>query len=217
LRLNTSREISLKKNDMELIKQIKQKIKKEKGFSAIELIIVLLIISILVVIALPQIIASRRLMRFSGLQRQVSSTLRDARQEAMSQRLPITVRYDDVNKRTLVYGGKFGAVGTPSNLIINFANEGLVENEIVYGKPGGAPITALGDSSNIETLVGGRVDITFQADGAVLDASNNPQNKALFFYDAKNPTSVAFAVSVLGAGGRVKIWKYSSGVNSYVE
>lgn len=202
---------------MELIKQIKKKINQEKGFSAVELIIVLLIISILIVIALPQIITSRRLMRFSGLQRQVSTTLRDARQEAMSQRLPITVRYDDVNKRMLVYGGKFGGVGTANNQIITFANEGLAENEIVYGKPAGAPATALGDGSNIETLVGGRADVTFQADGAVVDASNNPQNKALFFYDAKNPTKVAFAISILGAGGRVKIWKYSSGVNSYVE
>jgi prepilin-type N-terminal cleavage/methylation domain-containing protein len=216
LRLTTSREISLK-NDMEFIKQIKKKINRDKGFSVVELIIVLLIISILIVIALPQIMTSRRLLRFSGLQRQVSVTLRDARQEAMSQRTPITVRYDDVNKRTLVYGGKFGAVGTQSNMIVNFANEGLVESEIVYGKPAGAPLTALGDGSNIETLVGGRADITFQADGAVVDASNNPQNKALFFYDAKNPTGLAFAISVLGAGGRVKIWKYSSGVNSYVE
>jgi prepilin-type N-terminal cleavage/methylation domain-containing protein len=202
---------------MELIKQIKKKINQEKGFSAVELIIVLLIVSILIVIALPQIMTSRRLLRFSGLQRQISVTLRDARQEAMSQRLPITARYDDVNKRMLVYGGKFGAIGTQNNLIVNFANEGLVTNEIVYGKPAGAPITALGDGSNVETLVGSRADITFQADGAVVDASNNPQNKALFFYDAKNPTNAAFAISVLGAGGRVKIWKYSSGVNSYVE
>jgi prepilin-type N-terminal cleavage/methylation domain-containing protein len=202
---------------MKFIRQIKKKVNQEKGFSAVELIIVLLIVSILVVIALPQIIASRRLMRFSGLQRQVSVTLRNARQEAMSQRLPVTVRYDNVNKRMLVYGGKFGLAGTPNNLIVTFANEGIVENEIVYGKPSGAPATALGDGSNVETLVGGVADVTFQADGAVVDASNNPQNKALFFYDAKNPTGLAFAISVLGAGGRVKIWKYSSGVNSYVE
>jgi hypothetical protein len=51
----------------------------------------------------------------------------------------------------------------------------------------------------------------------VLDAAGNPINKALFFYHSKNPLKTAFAVSVLGAGGRVKVWRYSQGVNKYVE
>ena len=49
------------------------------------------------------------------------------------------------------------------------------------------------------------------------DASNNPINKALFFYDPKTPNDTAFAVSILGAGGRAKLWRYSSNVNVYVE
>ncbi len=202
---------------MRSVNQIKKKLSKARGFSVIELIIVLLIISILIVIALPQIITSRRLVRFSSLQRQVTTTLREARQEAVSQRLSITVRYDDTNKRMLVYGGRFGGIGTPQNLLVNFADEGLIIDEIMYGKPVGASGAALGDGSNIETLVGGKAEIVFQADGTVVDASNNPQNKALFFFDSKSPSGVAFAVSVLGAGGRVKIWRYSSGTNSYVE
>ncbi len=202
---------------MRSVNQIKKKLSKARGFSVIELIIVLLIISILIVIALPQIITSRRLVRFSSLQRQVTTTLREARQEAVSQRLSITVRYDDTNKRMLVYGGRFGGIGTPQNLLVNFADEGLIIDEVMYGKPGGASGAALGDGSNIETLVGGKAEIVFQADGTVVDASNNPQNKALFFFDSKSPSGVAFAVSVLGAGGRVKIWRYSSGTNSYVE
>jgi prepilin-type N-terminal cleavage/methylation domain-containing protein len=202
---------------MKSVNQIKKKISQASGFSAVELIIVLLIISILIVIALPQIITSRRLVRFSNLQRQVTTTLREARQEAVSQRLSITVRYDDTNKRMLVYGGKFGGIGTPNNLLVNFADEGLVSGEIMYGKPAGASAAALGDGSNIETLVAGKAEVTFQADGTVVDASNNPQNKALFFFDSQSPAGVAFAVSVLGAGGRVKIWRYSSGTNSYVE
>jgi prepilin-type N-terminal cleavage/methylation domain-containing protein len=201
---------------IKFVGQTTKKRRNEKGFSLVEILIVLIIVSILAVIALPQIMASRRAMRFAGLQRQVSATLRDARQQAVSQRTPITVRYDDVNKRMIVYGGNFGLIGTQNNLINYFANEGIVLNEIVYGKPAGAPATALGDGSNIETLVGGKVEITFQADGAVVDTSNNPQNKAIFFYDTK-AAGLAFAVSVLGAGGRVKIWRYSTGTNSYVE
>ena len=64
----------------------KRKNKGQQGFGLAELLIVLLIISIIVVLALPQIISSRRLFRFSGMQRQMVATLRDTRQEAMSQR-----------------------------------------------------------------------------------------------------------------------------------
>ena len=182
-----------------------------------ELVIVLLVISILVVLALPQINASRRLFRFSGVQRQINSSLNEARQNAMSQRKAITFRYDDANKRIIIYGGTFGALGEAKNQKTDFANSGLLLSEIIYGRPAGVAAAALGDSSNMTALAAGVVDITFQPDGSVLDASNNPVNKALFFYDAKSKKDTAFAISVLGAGGRTKVWRYSKGVNAYVE
>src|ERR1700755_2687163 len=86
-------------------------LKKQKGFSFPELLVVLLLVSILLVLALPQIISSRRLFRFSGMQRQIATSLREARQEAMSQRKPITFRYDNSGKRLVTYGGNFGALG----------------------------------------------------------------------------------------------------------
>ena len=61
----------------------KNKIKNQKGVSLPEVLIVLFIIAILVVLALPQITASRRMFLFSGIQRQVSTSLNEARQNAM--------------------------------------------------------------------------------------------------------------------------------------
>ncbi len=102
------------KNNLKMV--INKRFKKDqKGFSLPELLIVLLIVSILVVLALPQVISSRRLFRFAGLQRQVTSTLVDARQEAMTQRTPITFRYDNVNKNIVIYGGSYGAMGDSKN------------------------------------------------------------------------------------------------------
>ena len=189
----------------------------QKGFSMAELLIVLLVIAIIVVLALPQIMSSRRLFRFAGVQRQVVSALREARQQAISQRLAITARYDDANKRILLSGGTFGIPGDAKNQIFELAGDGITSNELVYGRPTGASTAALGDGTNLTALSSNVVDITFQTDGSVIDASNNPQNKALFFYDTKTPTDTAFAVSILGAGGRAKLWRYSSGVNTYVE
>lgn len=194
-----------------------QIIRNQKGFGLIEIVIVLLILAIIVVLALPQIISSRRLFRFSGLQRQVAATLRDTRQEAITQRTAVTFRYDNTEKRMIVYGGKFGAFGDAKNPIMPMSGDGLVAEEIGYGRPTGAPVSALGDSSNMTDLTDSAVEVQFQPDGSVVNASDIPQNKALFFYNPKTPADTSFAVSVLGAGGRVKIWRYSSGAGAYVE
>ena len=84
----------------------KDKFIKQKGFSLPELVIVMLVLAILVTLALPQIISSRRLYRFSGMQRQITASLRDARQEAMGQRTPITFRYENNTKEIKFFGGK---------------------------------------------------------------------------------------------------------------
>ena len=114
-------------------------------------------------------------------------------------------------------GGSLGSVGDSKNRIFQLAWEGLTIVEVVYGRPSGASVAALGDGTTLTSLSPILLDITFQPDGSVIDASNNPQNKALFFYSSESPDETAFAVSVLGAGGRAKVWRYSSNVNTYVE
>ena len=197
--------------------QKKEKNKGQQGIGIAELLVVLFIIAIIVVLALPQVISSRRLFRFSGMQRQLVATLRDTRQEAMSQRTAVTFRYENTNKRIVIYGGSFGVLNDNKNYVIAVATDGLAPNEVVYGRPEGAPVAALGDGSNLTPMTGNAVEVQFQPDGSVVDASNNPQNRAFFFYNSKHPTETAFAVSVLGAGGRAKLWRYSKGVNAYVE
>lgn len=195
----------------------KHQARGQNGFSIPELLIVLLIIAIIGVLALPQVMSSRRLFRFSGMQRQVVSALSDARQEAMAQRTPITLRYDDATKQMFIHGGNFGASGDSRNRVVELTGSGLDAEEIAYGRPAGAQTSALSDTSNMTPLASGAVAVTFQSDGSVIDAANNPQNNALFFYDANYPDDMAFAVSILGAGGRVKVWRYNKNIQIYVE
>lgn len=189
----------------------------QSGFSLPELIVVVFVIAIIGILALPQITASRRAFRFSSLQRQISATLSEARQQAMSQRRAITFRYNDSTKETFIFGGSYGVLGDEKNRVESLYGSGISQNEIVYGRPIGASLAALDDSSNLTVLSSNAVEITFQPDGSVLDAGNNPVNKAIFFYHTKYPSQMAFAVSVLGAGGRVKIWRYNASLNKYVE
>lgn len=190
---------------------------RNRGFSLPELLIVLLVGAIILVLALPQLISSRRLMKFSAMQRQVSASLVEARQEAMSQRRAITFCYDDRNKQLITYGGSFGPFGDAKNKVHNLTGFGVDSADIKYGRPSGVPAAALSDTTNMTATTRSVVEISFQPDGSVIDASNNPQNNALFFYHNKYKKDAAFAVSVLGAGGRVKVWRYSKGVNAYVE
>jgi prepilin-type N-terminal cleavage/methylation domain-containing protein len=189
---------------------------QQRGFSIPELLIVLLIIAIIVVLALPQVMSSRRLLRFSGVQRQIVSSIREARQAAMSQRQSITYRYDDITKSASIYGGSYGPIGSASNNIYSISDSGLLPNEIIYGKPTGASPAALGDGTNLSPLAANAIEIRFRADGSVVDGANNPVNTSLFFYDSL-ATGSAFAVSVLGAGGRVKVWRYVPSSAVYVE
>lgn len=191
--------------------------KNELGFSITELVIVVLIISIIAVLALPQIIASRRVFRFAGVQRQVVTAFREARQEAIGQRVPIKIRYDNSSRTINISGGTLGPAGDSRNRISELTGNGLAHDDLVYGRPTGVPGTALGDGTNITSLTADIIEITFQSDGSVLDASDNPQNNALFFYNSQSPGDSGFAVSILGAGGRVKLWNYSSAANAYVE
>ena len=191
--------------------------KGQKGFSLPELIIVLLVIAILVVLTLPQMISSRRAFSFSGMKRQAATTLNAARQEAMSQRKPITFHYSNTDKKIVVHGGKFGVLGDAKNQSFELSGSGLAAGDIIYGRPNGATTAALADTSNLTALVADAVNITFQPDGSVVDAADNPQNNALFFYIRIYPNDMAFAISVLSAGGRVKIWRYNQNTNSYVE
>lgn len=182
-----------------------------------ELVIVMFIVAIVSVIALPQLNAARRAFRFSGLQRQTAAILTEARQQAMSQRKAITVRYKNSEKEIVVYGGVYGTVNDSKNKVEQLYGSGIAKDEINYGIPAGVSITDLDDGTKFDNLKSGITEITFQPDGSVLDASGNPENKTLFFYHSKNSTDMAFAISVLGAGGRVKIWRYSKGVSKYVE
>ena len=181
-----------------------------------ELIVVLLVVAILAVLALPTLTASRRQTLFSEMQRQIVASLNEAIHEAMSQQTPITFRYDDSAKRMLIYGGGFGALGDSKNKIKDLSENGLNASEIIYGQPSGAP-PSLPDTSNMTQLSQGVVDLTFQSDGSVIDNFNNPKNNALFFFNSKNSQTTAFAITILGTGGRVKIWRYNKNIKLYVE
>jgi prepilin-type N-terminal cleavage/methylation domain-containing protein len=220
----------------------------DRGVSIVEVVVVLAIASILSAIAIPQMVAQRRLIRSAGINRQISTQLRFARQLAMSQReatptgplrrVAFTFQYDDVLKEIRIIGpipaGTTALIdpdypNNPGSRVVDKASlteGGLPAAEIVYGipdgteLPAGAPIIptgALGDGVSMTALSNNKINITFQPDGTVIDAANSPLNRAMYFYNKTVAQDTASAISVLGASGRVKVWRYGSYANTFAE
>jgi prepilin-type N-terminal cleavage/methylation domain-containing protein len=225
------------KEEAEMVKKSGYR-SREGGFSLVELLIVLAMVCILSAIAVPQLIAQRRLLRSTAMTREIATQLRLARQLAMSNRAAYTLQYDDSLKELKIIGPI--PVGTlaladpsyPSNLgsstIVRMPLTlgGLPSSEIVYGipastdLPAGAPTiptTALKDGVLKTSLSSNKVNVTFQPDGSVIDTTGALVNKGLYIFNNKAAQGTASAISVLGASGRVKVWRYTTSGNKYEE
>jgi prepilin-type N-terminal cleavage/methylation domain-containing protein len=231
-----------------------------RGFSIIELLVVVGVVALLTAIAVPAMVNQRRLLRSNSVGREIMAQMRIARQLAMSERQSVTFEYNDTTKQiriinhhnnhgltdplfapACVVGRKeiLVAVGYPSTACsgvvstYSLAQGGLPASEITWGIPTGSPplpagapalplpTVPLGDSILITPLipagVGGKLFITFQNDGSVINNAGLPQNTALFFFNNKAAQATASAISVVGASGRVKVWRYQLSGNSYIE
>jgi len=200
------------------------------GHSLIELLIVVALIAALSSIALPQLLAQRRLTRSVGVAQEIKTQLREARQLAMSQRQAITFRYDNTAKQISIIdhnsnpGGSLlvdpsfpNTAGSQVVLTIPLA-ETSISQDMNYGIPAGLPNGALGDGISMTALTNGQfLYVTFQPDGSVIDSAGDPQNRAIFIYNNRAAQVTASAISIIGASGRAKIWRYDASANVYGE
>ena len=205
-----------------------------KGFSLLEILIVVVVIGLMSAFAIPQLLQQRRLSRSIGIARQMMAQMRKARQMAMSERKAFTFSYDDVaktitiidhnndrsdpdsGKAVLTAGGYPSTTGSTIVSTFDLGVEGIVRDDIKYGIPPGLPGTAsaaLADGVSKTDLVSNKLNVTFQRDGSVIDSTGTakdriPQDIGLYIYNDKARAATASAISVLGASGRVKIWRY---------
>ncbi len=202
------------------------------GHSLIELLLVVCLIGAVTSIALPQMLHQRRLSRSMGISREILTQLRLTRQLAMSERQAFTFRYDNNTKQisvidtnanpgpaTLLADGSYPVTGLTKIISAVPLAESMVSAEMDYGIPSGSYTGALGDGIVMTdiNLGGGQVNITFQPDGSVVDSSGDPKGHAIFLFNKRAPEATASAISIMGASGRAKIWKYNPGADRYAE
>ncbi len=212
---------------------------RSSGFSMVELMVVALVIGLLSAAAVPQMLNSRRYLRMAGLSREIASGLNNARQMAMAQRRAITFQYDNTAKKINIINHGVDASGngnwgtsvvgdasypntTGSSVVssVPLAGGGITASEITHGidsSVGNSSTLTLDDTTKMTALSSGKVNITFQPDGSVINSSGVATDFALFFYHGAKPKETAMAISVLGGVGRVKSWRYSTSASKFVE
>ena len=212
----------------------------ESGRSVIEALVVVVIAGVLVAVAIPQLISARRLIRSAALPREVATQLRYTKQSAMAQRQAFTFQYDNNNKSITIIDHNnnenptpscnmsgtaiMSAAGYPntacSRTVLTVPLTGrivLPAAELIFGIPSGVSVSTLADGTTPTSLTSGKINVTFQPNGTVINGAGNFTNSTLFFYNDKAPRETASAISVLGAAGRIKVWRYNSSGNVYSE
>jgi|SRR5438105_5187923 len=214
--------------------------RSQSGRSLVETVIVVAIASLLTALAVPQMLNARRLIRSNALPREIATQLRFTRQQAMSQRQAFTFQYDNSTKTIKIYDHNnndnatsgcnmtgvavLSASGYPNTscsttaLTVPLATGSLAPADLSYGIPSGINAnTTLDDGNTMTALAGTVVNITFQPDGTVIDSAGNYAKPTLFLYNNQIPNQSAVAISVLGAAGRIKVWRYSTSASKYAE
>lgn len=210
----------------------------ESGFSLFEMLLVVGVIAIVAGISVPQMIGARRALRSTGIVRELTGGLREARQMALSRRRAVTFQYDDAAKQVKIIDHGVNAQGLgvsgvgvltagnyPNTTGSSVANttpltaSGLPADEIAYGAPATVPTAAhtLGDKTTLKALTNQKLNITFQPDGTIVGTNNVPINVAFAVYNSVQPHETAAAVSILGATGRIKAWRYSDSAKKFIE
>ncbi len=76
-----------------------------KGFTLLELMVVIVLVGLLAAIALPEYVSWRTRARFNETSQAIASTLREARAQALSSNVQQRVEFDLANRRYRTLGG----------------------------------------------------------------------------------------------------------------
>lgn len=179
-----------------------------RGFTFVELLVVIGIIFIISAMAIIQLLPAWQQSQSDAAVDQVKSTLRQARETAISQRRTIAVQFSGNNTISLY---QFVVVGITSTIaaapfltipiqrnvtFMTFA--GMPDTPDTFGVPGG------GSGIMFGSVTGGPPSgMEFQSDGTFTDGTGVPINGTVFMGITNIPAS-ARAVTVLGNTGRIR-------------
>lgn len=197
----------------------------QKGFSLIELLMVLVVIGVLAAVSVPYVFNYTKLYRSEDQALQIIDAMQEAGQRALSRRRNVRFEIDltdnamhiiDENgsdphvlvRSIPIFAPELVRLDAAPNSVTrpnppNYA-DAVFENDGIGHERGGTPVT------------GHRVFAArFRSDGSVVNAANVPLNASLFVWPPKeidpdvanNPGEVR-AITLFAGSGATRYWKY---------
>jgi prepilin-type N-terminal cleavage/methylation domain-containing protein len=171
------------------------------GFTILELMVVLAIVTVLGAVAV--LLSSRAVSTGkadSGLSR-VSSVLRTAREQAISQRRNIRIAFNAPNQIVV------SRVEVPAGTLTPLTTVWL-EDGVSFTQLSGVPDTpdAFGNAS--ATSFGSATALSFTSEGQLIDQNGDPVNGTVFLGRSNDPTS-ARAVTIFGPTALIRQWRWN--------
>ncbi len=178
-----------------------------RGFSLIEALMAALITCILGGILLLNVRGLKPRMDADAAGTQVKNVLRQARDLAVSQRRSIQVEFLNPNQIRLTRINP----SLPNTVLLT---ETLVNNaqfRLYSGLPDSPD--AFGNSQAVSFPA--TTSMNFLPDGTFVNAAGNPINGSVFLGSEANEASTARAVTILGATGRLQLYRWETPVSTW--
>lgn len=204
----------------------------KSGFSLIEVIIVLVIVSVLTAISVPYIINYKKLYKPEDQALKVMDLMREAGQMALTRRRTIRLEVDLTDNKVLLIDEDTRVVPAVHREIKAIPLESVADVRMDR-KPTGISkpnppnyndvvassyITdTTGHVSGGTTVTGHKVwALRFRSDGSVVNKTNSPISATLYFWTPLTPGSPdpkkkeeVRAVTIFGGSGAIRYWKHN--------
>jgi len=175
-------------------------LRRSHGYSAIELLLVLAVGSVVSAMAVFQIGNARPAYKGDGAMRVVMSQMNQAREMAITQRRYMQVVFTNANEIQIVR--QDGGVNTTVLSTIPF------EGGVGFSLLSGVPDTPDGFGNNAAVDFGSATRVMFSTDGTLIDQTGGTTNGTIYLSLPNEPRSQR-AVTILGATGRVRGYKWN--------
>jgi len=209
--------------------QNKLTIKDQKGFSMIELMVVLVLILIVSTISLFYLTGHRKLYNTDEEALQVIDLIQEARQRALTQREILRVEIDLTSNTGRLINENDPLISTDDRAIrqVTFYPTAGVRldmrpNNVTTAPPETLPAPTAQFTGSMHPLSAGHNVATFRflSDGTVRNAGNNalgsgsvPTGSTLYIWKPKatnnNESDLTKAITILGATGSVRMWDFT--------
>lgn len=177
-----------------------------RGFTVVELMIVVAVLGILVAVALPRIDVQR--FRVNGAVQAIGTTMLTAQRQAVTEQHDMIVYFDTVGQLLRVHSDRNnnGTIDTGEPMRPVRLGEG-----IVFGRGGAATMAGAGSGNvNITKALSGFQAVVFHRDGSASEAASFYITTVTASRGTNRPQD-ARALLVERATGRSQWWRYASG------